>query len=69
LPAASFQAPEIDPSYILDGADKAGDNTPLRTEAHNAAKICHRRGGTIDGAQFNGSVQHRGFLQQMRWST
>src|SRR4249919_575273 len=55
-------------SYILDGTTKAGDNTRLRTEAHNAAKTCHRRGSSLDSAQVNGPVQHRGFLQQMRWT-
>jgi hypothetical protein len=57
-----FPIPESDRAYILDGTGKAGDNTPLGTEAHNAAKICHRRRGAIDGAQLNGSIQHRGFL-------
>jgi hypothetical protein len=54
--------------YILDGSTKAEDNTRLRTEAHNAAKTCHRRGSSLDSAQVNGPVQHRGFLQQMRWT-
>jgi hypothetical protein len=54
--------------YVLDGSTKAGDNMRLETEAHNAAKTCHRRGNSLDSAQVNGPVQHRGFLQQMQWN-
>ena len=39
--------------YILDGTTKAGDNTRLRTEDHNAAKTCDTGGITFDGAKPN----------------
>ena len=39
--------------YNLDGTTKAGDNTRLRTEDHNAAKTCDTRGIALDGAKPN----------------
>ena len=50
-------------AHILDGTTKAEDNSRLRTEVHNAAKICHRRGVANYGARLGGPVQHRGCLQ------
>ena len=39
--------------FILDGTTKAGDNTRLRTEGHNAAKAWDTRDTALDGAQLN----------------
>jgi len=39
--------------FILDGTTKAGDNTPLRTEGHNAAKTWDTRDTALDGTQLN----------------